>query len=750
MIKFTCPGCHCAHQANDAFANRRAKCVRCGATIVIPQHDGVAWYSEEATELPDGTEIASNEPMDEEIEEQFEEPAPPRKSKRALIVAILAFLLIGGAVYYFVLMGDAPPPAKKAVVAIEEDKPELPAVIVPPVETKIVPVVVVATPDPIQINADRLALELIQDPKATDAKYANKLLEVQGNCLSFLVAKLEFQTATAGGDVAVGGIKAVLPEFLNRFAEDKEQPMALLGGMVLVSLTPPDDKPKPGKPVAVRGVYWGSGNLKEARLVRLSSPADTRYLRKPVLIEGEVFGVSESDNGSAEVLFYLPTTVPLVNLSCRFLVSTSPEALKLKRGQKVVIGGTCSGRDWTTVRLDNCSIGNPPGNGGPPISVTTNQLISDYEADLLRYPPIPADSPPIRVTAEQLANAYRLNAKEAEERFAMKRLIVSGYLLPREPRGSTVKFETGTDSGKIEVKAAMLPVEYSHLPTDEPELCLLGNFYGKGSSSVLQLEDARYFDPDSANSNVQRLTADYFPMEANRTWNVLRVNFTEPPSAPVKLPKFGPKPKPIEHVVTKLHYRINSDKVLQTLQLQAGTIPFESAFPDASAVKWVGKPMPLTSPFVPIIETIKLRTTDWFVEYGTRTPKTDDERPASVPGTDPKDAGLNWQPLLRLNSKLGRVWSYELAPGVRVQTAVESFGNDSTGRPSVRLLSTLTDDKVKSRQIETAVTLVKGVGEVLRVVTLHDGDSSRVVMEQRIESESKPAELKSTGSKGKN
>lgn len=128
MIKFTCPGCHCAHQANDAFANRRAKCVRCGATIVIPQHDGVAWYSEEATELPDGTEIASNEPMDEEIEEQFEEPAPPRKSKRALIVAILAFLLIGGAVYYFVLMGDAPPPAKKAVVAIEEDKPELPAV----------------------------------------------------------------------------------------------------------------------------------------------------------------------------------------------------------------------------------------------------------------------------------------------------------------------------------------------------------------------------------------------------------------------------------------------------------------------------------------------------------------------------------------------------------------------------------------------------------------------------------------------
>jgi hypothetical protein len=194
---------------------------------------------------------------------------------------------------------------------------------------------------------------------------------------------------------------------------------------------------------------------------------------------------------------------------------------------------------------------------------------------------------------------------------------------------------------------------------------------------------------------------------------------------------------------------------LQTLQIQTGTIPFESAFPDISVVKWVGKPMPLTSPFVPVIETIKLRTTDWFVEFGTRNQKFNDESaPMSVPGADPKDAGLNWQPLLRLNSKLGRVWRYEVAPGVRVQTAVESFGKDSTGRPSVRLLATLTDDKVKSRRMETAVTLVKGLGEVLRVVTMHDGDQSRVIMEQRmvqgIDPEPKSTELKSTGSKPKN
>jgi hypothetical protein len=49
MISFVCPGCISTHSANEAFAGLRARCVVCGAGIVIPKTGGVTASCSEPT-----------------------------------------------------------------------------------------------------------------------------------------------------------------------------------------------------------------------------------------------------------------------------------------------------------------------------------------------------------------------------------------------------------------------------------------------------------------------------------------------------------------------------------------------------------------------------------------------------------------------------------------------------------------------------------------------------------------------------
>ena len=86
--------------------------------------------------------------------------------------------------------------------------------------------------------------------------------------------------------------------------------------------------------------------------------------------------------------------------------------------------------------------------------------------------------------------AYRENPVAAEAKYALRRLIVTGYVLNREARSKTVRFETGTDSGGWTVRSALLPPEFARVPTDEPELSFIGDFYGRSSSKILRLESA--------------------------------------------------------------------------------------------------------------------------------------------------------------------------------------------------------------------------------------------------------------------
>ncbi len=693
--------------------------------------NGVAWYSDQAADLPADR---SGEYPDEQSEQTPDESTPARNRKRTLIlVSVMILLLFAGAGgYYFAFMGKTPPP-KKVVEPFEDEKPEPPPAL-PPVESPIVKLPEIVVPEAISINADRLFLEYSDDPKGTDAKYAKTLLEVRGNCLSFSGTVLEFQTATAGGDRLIGGITAKLPAYANVFGETPELPMSLLGGCTSVPLTPPRLRPIPGRPVAVRGTYSLAGRLINAVAVRFSAPADEPYLGKPVLIDGIVFS---TDRDAGTITMIAPTTTPIVNLTFRFLTSKSKPLDTIRNGDRVTIGGTCSGREWQTVRIDNCALDEVPGagNGTPAVKLLSTKLIAEYEADLLRFPPIPPESKPIRVTAEQLASEYRTDSKEAEERYAFKRLILTGYVLPKDPRAKAIKFETGTDSGNFQVRAAMLPADFERLPADEPELCVQGNFYGRGATPVLQLEDAKYFDPDAGDPNIQRLTSDYFPLTTDREWGAVRVVYTEPPPPPVKAlaAKPGAKPKPIEHAVTRLHYRLGADLVLRTVQLQAGIATGAANFPDVDEeVAWIGKPVPLNTPNIRVLEALRLRATDWYVEVGIDSAKPGEE-----------SAPIIWQPLLRLNSKQGRTWGYDPAPGVRVKTTVESFGKDPLGRPGAKLVSSMTDDKQKGKRLETTITLVKGIGETNRVVALHDGDKSRVVMEQRMVGEPKGVDPKS-------
>ena len=174
--------------------------------------------------------------------------------------------------------------------------------------------------------------------------------------------------------------------------------------------------------------------------------------------------------------------------------------------------------------------------------------------------------------------------------------------------------------------------------------------------------------------------------------------------------------------------------------VQQGSTPAKSLFAaDAPEIKWLGKPSPTAGSFAKVVESAKFRITDWYVELGVAGPQFGSDA-APPAGADPRDSGYRWQPFLRLNSKVGRIWTHEPAPGVAVKTAVDSFGKDAAGRPSVKLVSVMTDAKFKGKRLETEFVLVKGIGEVKRVVTLHDADGAKVVMEQMLAGEPKQVE----------
>ncbi len=726
MIQFTCPGCKAAHTANSAFANRRAKCVRCGANMYIPTTDGEATFApysnlpNSSAPPPDSSPSATSA----ETESAAESPTPKYRRKQVTAVAVVLLLLLAGcglAVYFLVFNKPAEPTKKKATttpeaVPIDEPKPPEPYEFVGPILPPLPP------PMPVVINAERLFEELARDRTGTNARYQGKLMEVRGECQSFRTPKVYFRTA--GQD---SGVTAVVPEYVPRFT-DRESGLptpapvelsALVGGSVNVNELPPEEKPTAGRPVTVRGVYRMDGELHRASVSGFTAPADPLYLGKQLTVVGVAAGADDDDNGLKRVYFRKRGSAGLVEVIGRLTKAAS--SVRLKAGDVVAVSGKCSGRTGYVVQLENCTV--VPAGGD---QLSALKLALDYEEDVLKYPPILPDQPAVRATAEEFANAYRDDPDKANARFEHRVLELTGVVLKREVDSRRVRFEVPTDN-PLQVWARFEPAEYKSLSDDEDKLTVRAEFRGAArGQKVITLTDCTGFDPDDRDPKVKKLTADYLPVANGRRWEALRVQY--PPEQPKK-PETTPKPKPdpkkqvpltVTAQVQRLHYQTLPDGQVVGVQLQTGTFAGDTlSADDAPDIKWIGKP--LNPAAAPQVERFWLRGNDRLVEIGS--PK---------PGADGKPE-MGWQPLVRLNAKLGREWESEPAAGQSVRTRVAEFFVDGSGRECVRVVSTFSDVKQPDVRRETAVVYAKGIGEVWQTVKGFDKEHKDgvLLMEQK-------------------
>ncbi len=786
MIKFTCPGCQTLHTANDAFAGMRAKCIRCGTTVFVPggpdDEDDDRSIDELAADWPSssgprsrtdrsqwvedednlaGPESGRRDSGDENYDQYAvpdepapREPRPPVRRNQSLkaIAALVMLVLIGAGVYYFGFSEKPAPPVKKVAPEPADDEPAGP--VVAPVYEFVGPPEP-PPPPPIFINAERLNEELARDAVETNARYTGRVMQIQGECERFQSAKLTFRVNSTESKIA-----AVLPRYLPKFVDEEGRPVvpdaapAAVGGWIVFAAVPPDVRPVPGLPVAVRGVYRTEGLLSGAELVRLTAPADPLYLGKVLTIVGRVSGAEDDDSaGVTRVTLMKRSSIGLVTVACRLTRSESA-ALRVTVGDPIALTGKCSGRQNYSVMLDNCTVVRPGGN-----QLSAVQLADDYEEDLLRYPPIHPTAAPLKVTAEEFVSAYHADAQAANARYEHRVLEITGTVLKLDPAARTVTYESPTDA-PIQLRAAFDPADFPMIPPNEKRLTVRTEFRGAArGQKLITLPDCKYHDADATDPTVQRLTADYYPVRVGRQWDVVRVTYPalpppgparpRPPDKPGAPPAEPDKPaapvKARPNPAQRLQYRMKEDGLLLVGQLQLGSFAGPSIFdPAAPPIKWVGKPVKADTAPAKLVEAYRLRASALMVEQGLPTAAADPD--AAVVPPDPKDQGLTWHPVLPLNAKAGRSREANLAPGVVLTTTVDSFFRDAAGRDAVKVVSVLTNERAKDARQETVVVYVRGVGEVSRVVTAKDAGRSKVVFEQKLDGEPRdPAEKTPAG-----
>lgn len=403
----------------------------------------------------------------------------------------------------------------------------------------------------------------------------------------------------------------------------------------------------------------------------------------------------------------------------------------------LTITGTCVGRSYTTVTLENCSIGE-----GGEVNVTADKLMADYEVDLLPVQPIEPAKPILKVTATDLAKQYQANPRGSDEKYSDHILELTGYVLRRDGSNRTVRFETSTDTAGVVVEATFNNEEYALIPADEETITVRGEFRGTlftQNPSHLRLENARYYDPAANDPTPYKITPDFFPLKPGRTWEVVRVAYPEPKPQvkpkPGEKPKPDPKPaKPIEAAVQRVRMVNLPNGAMAGGLLQKGTFDGKSLFDaDAPEIKWTpttGKPPKPNAALPPLGDTFaQYRVTDRFIQLAVPKPPPDKDAPP--PKADAEK--VLWVPFLRLHATAGKSWQYE-AGGLTVVTKVEKFDTDDRKRDRVTLVAVATADKPNER-LETTVTLVRGVGETSRVVKWKSKTEERIVSEQRLEGE---------------
>jgi len=576
-----------------------------------------------------------------------------------------------------------PPPAE---IIVEQPK----AVETPKVYEVAPPPRLVKPPVEYELNAAAFLQEYAEDPGLADLKYAGKGVLVRG----------VFHQSRSGAVVLAPDPAA--PALTAQLALD---PYGVVAAPDLF----------PGQPVAVRGTYAKGGQLVESEATAVEHPADKLYRDKPVYLTAAMVRAVNPPSAALPfptVVLEPPATDSKVTVVCAFKVTDRDQLAKLKPGQRFDVRGLCSGRVYTTVRLENCASITPglDAPGADAVEVSADQFHADYETDLL--PGLRDQSlPPIEVSAEGLASAFQLGTRAANATYRYKPVLLSGTVKERRPDTRSLVIEAGT-ANKYPILVKFAPDKYAAIPEDK-SLVVRGTCSGVVNGFV-QIDSgvASELDPTAP-----KTTLDFLPYRSGKEhlYDVLQPGRTK------------------DSPITRLSVRFTAEDLILVTPLKTGTYPGTSLFvPAPGEPKWTRDLTKLKPPQKP--QARNYRVLGNQVEIGQ-----------VVPGERGEPAQY-WEPVLRAEVRKGQSWSAKTPDGKLATFTVLGFGRDAAGADTVEIKRTVRNPLDPSRWEESAMVYVRGLGEVRRVVTSHSatGDVILVSEQKYVETAAPaPAELKS-------
>lgn len=758
MIEFACPGCTKSHEANRAFAGFDVRCLRCGTLMCVPTRSGGVPTvlaggkvprppaSRPAAPRPPAPRAArdgsaddlslDSAPLPPPARPSFQTeplapaapPAPPtpavaeavsppvgksaakrrRKQKQLAGVGSIVLIVISGVLALAFPKNSkkrtepsSSPPVQREQPK-EEPAPPAPKPPTPksPVSLEVAPMPRVARP-PVEYErtAAALSTEYAEDPAACDHLYAGKGVFLRGVFHQYRLGTITLSSSPGRTGPALSATLAL--------------PTEVAPGAPLLT----DPGLVPGQPVAVRGTYTAGCKLVDCTVEQTDAPADRLYLGKSVCLEGAIVRAVNPPTGSVPVPAVVldpPITNAEVMVTCYFKLSDRDQLDRLKPGDRINVRGRCSGRSYTAVRLDNCSLVAAEDTTSGCVHVPAGAFFLEYEADLLtgpRWDPRDASVEPLPVTAEGLAGAFQADIRAANATYRHKSVRLTGTVLRRQTDARTLILETGTDC-RYQVAVVFSAAGFAAVP-DDREVVVRGTCSGVWNGSFVRIDsgEASPVDPTAPRTHL-----DFLPY---RTGAECTYEFVQ-------------RARPRDNPIARLTVRFSGDDLLEIRQVRVGTFPGVTLFAEVPpAPRWSGDSGQKT-----LLDTRRYRVRDGVVEIGLI------HKPE--PGAK-KEPQLYWEPVLKAGLKAGQSWSARPPDGRLATYTVAGFSKDAAGRELVEVRRVLRTPTDATRWEEASIVYARGVGEIKRVATSRtDKGEAFVVSEMKLVGDGSPmTELKS-------
>jgi hypothetical protein len=600
-------------------------------------------------------------------------------------VAAAVLILCGMGSYFIFLRGPSKKPADK--VAKTNDKSKSTGSSTPAATEKEEPG---DTTDPkpddaprkpknqevLRISSARLASELTANREEANRKYENTLMEVTG--VFDKIDLRESDQPPARPHAILAGLRDPILCDLLTTTTDMRRWNNLLGGV----------------PITVRGIHGKNGCLHACELLPLSSPADAKYKNKEVELTGYVESVLPANEERQFPSIVLEkVTSSRAQIECMFRKTDEEEVLKIQPGTPITIKGTCSGRtlieDRFLVRIDNCQLvySSAPIAGGTRVDVVN--FLREYEEDLqagLR-PPLGEEEvikDPITVT--RLGNEITADKMVIDNKYRNKIIIVSGRL--RAKSTQYIQLESEDTNQVLKVKCHFTRHAFKDVPPRSDYL-IQGLCSGMPDATSVHLDNCEYYDPQRS-KDPHRLTADFLPHTPDRVLTYDIVVFPALSSASA--------------TIVRQAYLQREVGATDTVSTHSAKYSGKGLFEPGEDPKWVLNKK--TQKFRLAGPVYKQRNFAGFVEQG--------ENVATKSG----DMEVVWQPVLKLNARLGDTWKWSHANANHLYS-VEKFANDPKDRISVVIKETVTFDLDRDHPIEIRHVYVRNVGETERSETQH-------------------------------